>query len=1025
MLKFKEKQLKKFLVLIFFFLKVCAFSQNTPFFFTPNASCLGKYGQIPISYFNGLAEISIPITCFKAKGYELPISLTYYASGNRPQDHPSWVGLGWSLHAGGVINRKINGYKDELSKRENCYSNGQEPSVDLSYIGYAKHFQEVTQSNFETFSSLERTANVGFQIDTEPDEFLVNVDGISASFYIVGYNDVRIKSKSNVDFRVEVKLEYQESEYVLYENKYNKSLSLKGDLFTYIKEIIIIKNDGTKYFFGGDLNSIEFSFCPMPKYELISNYKVNKNEFRALGTANSWFLRRIQLPNGETVSFNYEKDGVPIVVQDTHTSTALENTFYDSKTDARYYDNLSYVYLQPLYLKSIKSETTKNELSFERSRTSDLAYNISQKPFEFLVGCFRYIDCDHNEFEFSKLMEQNYYMKLDRIIENNKVIKLRYENSPTERLKLLSVFFYDKSDNMLNSYKLQYNTTKLPPYNSKEIDHWGFYNNKCYNDISYDDLKDFRTADEFYMKSEVLEKIIYPSGGYSEFYYEPHSYSMNAQQFPFTLVNQKGIAGGLRIKKIVTSDGHECVKREFDYINSDGSSSGILSGFPFYSVSGSQLITKQYTKWFGLIEKEKMRSYPYVLSSENSINQFSSTNGNHVTYSRVVERVSDGTSIEYEYSNHNNFMDEYPIVEFTNIDNYLISNKFISKELERGLLLSSKYIDSKGNIVKQETYKYNSDPKRYNNYVKSIAQYLNTGMTLFRYSALKIYTFCPFLISKTTTEFFLGNKGTVVTDNSYRYNSNKLLIEESITNSNGAKSRREIKYICDYDFSSTRQLVHPLREMQRLNIISYPIEEKEFVNGKLVKADIKTYMSFLFPGYTVYKPDAHYILKGHNGTDNTVLLSLEDDQILYSISKLMTKKYEYSYYEDGNIKEQLDCEKNVKTTYLWGYNGLYPIAKVENAKFEDVQQILGSCLIPRLYSETSHAVLFSQLDKLHENGNSFFATTYTYEPFIGMKSKTDYRGVSFFYEYDSFERLRMIIDENGRFVKVFDYNYKK
>jgi hypothetical protein len=41
-------------------------------FLSPNAASLGTYGQVPVNYFNGLAQISIPLTTFKVNGYELP-----------------------------------------------------------------------------------------------------------------------------------------------------------------------------------------------------------------------------------------------------------------------------------------------------------------------------------------------------------------------------------------------------------------------------------------------------------------------------------------------------------------------------------------------------------------------------------------------------------------------------------------------------------------------------------------------------------------------------------------------------------------------------------------------------------------------------------------------------------------------------------------------------------------------------------------------------------------------------------------
>lgn len=78
----------------------------------PEAAQLGKYGNVPISLFTGTPTISIPI--FEIKGIEisLPVSLSYNASGFKPQEAATWVGSGWSLNAGGVIARSVIGLPD-------------------------------------------------------------------------------------------------------------------------------------------------------------------------------------------------------------------------------------------------------------------------------------------------------------------------------------------------------------------------------------------------------------------------------------------------------------------------------------------------------------------------------------------------------------------------------------------------------------------------------------------------------------------------------------------------------------------------------------------------------------------------------------------------------------------------------------------------------------------------------------------------------------------------------------------------
>ena len=76
---------------------------------SPNAASIQQYGDVPVTLFNGLPNISVPLMTVKDRELSLPVSLSYHASGINPDRHPGWVGLGWSLQAGGVITREIVG----------------------------------------------------------------------------------------------------------------------------------------------------------------------------------------------------------------------------------------------------------------------------------------------------------------------------------------------------------------------------------------------------------------------------------------------------------------------------------------------------------------------------------------------------------------------------------------------------------------------------------------------------------------------------------------------------------------------------------------------------------------------------------------------------------------------------------------------------------------------------------------------------------------------------------------------------
>jgi YD repeat-containing protein len=49
--------------------------------------------------------------------------------------------------------------------------------------------------------------------------------------------------------------------------------------------------------------------------------------------------------------------------------------------------------------------------------------------------------------------------------------------------------------------------------------------------------------------------------------------------------------------------------------------------------------------------------------------------------------------------------------------------------------------------------------------------------------------------------------------------------------------------------------------------------------------------------------------------------------------------------------------------------------------------------------------------------------TYTYDPLIGITSKTDQSNNTTFYFYDEFGRLKTIKDNDLNIIKDFDYQY--
>ena len=76
---------------------------------SPNASSLGKYGDIPMDLNSGRANVNIPLYSLNEGGIPLDISLNYDTGGVRVADIPGWIGQNWTLNAGGIITRTVKG----------------------------------------------------------------------------------------------------------------------------------------------------------------------------------------------------------------------------------------------------------------------------------------------------------------------------------------------------------------------------------------------------------------------------------------------------------------------------------------------------------------------------------------------------------------------------------------------------------------------------------------------------------------------------------------------------------------------------------------------------------------------------------------------------------------------------------------------------------------------------------------------------------------------------------------------------
>lgn len=880
-----------------------AWAQNeVPQVFSPNAAELGKYGKVPVSYFNGLPSITIPLTELKGKNYTLPVYLSYHAGGNKPDQHPGWVGLGWSLQAGGCITRIQHDDIDELSHDE-CLDLYGFWGPDAGYLS-----QVVTIPQAQIDSAYLADYSDYVWRDMAPDEFQVSFEGLSSSFYFVGENEVKIASESNLDYTVEVEIGSDLS-LPMYDDS-----RLRARQYPCITTIYVTTSDGVVYRFGGEEDAIEYY------YDLV--YPVNSYSAILKRTPTSWNITSITYPNGEEFLFEYVKDGTPIITTDRHyiehcqfdpgnpsnPSGYLINTYTQDT-------NIHHYLLSPSYLSRISALKTGEELIFSISETEELADTVDER-------LFRDYFCNRAGLYYSECVADNHYQQLDSIETPQGNVYFQYTNSTGERLKLLQV---NIGGDIGMTYWLQYNNLKLPEYHSRQTDMWGYYSQSTVKD----ETGVYFQVDSVSCQAEILQSIQYPTGGQTLFEYEPHDYNAIASQYPFILMPEDGIAGGLRIKKMTDITGDKQEERLFRYVDENGNSSGVSAVKPRFEAEGEVYIgqTSTQVNW-GAYLPQFMMDTPYYLFGERPLNQIPLTKGCHVSYSRVEECFPDSSKVVYCFTNHEDNPDEPFVQAVSSFLDYGLYNSFSSHALSRGLLSRKEtYAKNRTSPVKVEEYQYMKDST---DRVMAVINQSYCMGTLRRTAQIYYYTYFPGLSRKTEVFYPEGAGEPLVITTDYTYDFHRRLISTS----------RRVGNVTDSEiFTYTGNYTGvPYADMKQKNMISYPVEhlllrqEGTTSAERVVGAELTTWKK----QGTQFVPQAQYIASLGEGIP-LALGSSPGFHPLESTGQAPDASYgapalSFSKYDGfGNLTLSED-RSGLPVTYVWTEDGCHPAAIFTGAK---------------------------------------------------------------------------------------------
>ncbi len=229
---------------------------------SPEASNLGRFGEIPVNLSIGMANYSVPIYTIQEAELQLPIFLNYQHNGLVVDQIPGHLGMGWNLSAGGMITRQMRGRPDE---DPNGYIGDQMTgkNVVIPYIN--------AQLTFERQNQINRSASQNL-IDLEPDRFIASAGNMNVSFYFDENRNPVIKPYK--PYKIEL---------------------INND-FSFNQGIKITDDTGIQYYFK-------------EKETTKRGLPISLNEIAGSmnnGYTSGWKLSKIVLVNNREINFDYE-----------------------------------------------------------------------------------------------------------------------------------------------------------------------------------------------------------------------------------------------------------------------------------------------------------------------------------------------------------------------------------------------------------------------------------------------------------------------------------------------------------------------------------------------------------------------------------------------------------------------------------------------------------------------------------------------------------------------------------------------
>ncbi|KFC20079.1 hypothetical protein IO90_12825 [Chryseobacterium sp. FH1] len=1093
----------------------------------PTSNNLMKFEEVPVSYYTGIPDISIPLISIPTNNsnVSVSVSLKYHPLSAKPEDKASEVGLGWSLIAGGTITRAIKGgMTDELTA---VIPFSDKPKSILGV--YHSDVNKCITGNCQNYTGQQEKEFLYYGLsgkwDTEYDLYQYSFMGFNGRFYVIkdssGKLQVKKLDKNNLSIECNVDensnltlgtkplafkiIDDKGMKYIfnVLENTYNTTTTVNGDNLSFsfdaggvtafhLNKVLDPKNNILINYLYSEARRQDLpqqvqrtTKFPLnqqlhygPLNSTIMQYSLKSNTKSTTTHTDVRHLLEIEIVGKGNIIFDYAKGRYDTNYGSAQTQLYKLNSVSSGiKNGSNFILNekysLGYDYTQTNYkerqtsllnysgkmiLKTVvrKDRVNADVMSYE------LAYNQNSETLEIdpwgyykgLTGSGILTDVlDYmiiptgGKIKYN--FEENVYSYKPSIgVEGINLIEDQYEfidhesQIEFEEYNNKLLFFETDRHQTVNLESFVQNTPSFP---------WRLNVYKQRSDGAFNTLPDFsiesknsgsgpcqicppdNNPNENPGNNEPVSDVDYyakelPEGKYFASFVPKNTNSTNfpainyfkaytSSRIPKNEHFAKG--GGVRISSInyyKDTNSNAAMEKALSYdyrdINDASLSSGALAyPIPIYEYK------EEYTST-GTGADSHFFSGTYNNSTNYNILPVQKTQGGDVGYQYItVKEQKNNEDLGKTIYKFSSPIDEpgetffscntenlkLPIIPLPNFD------------YKRGLQLEEIVLGKTGDSIthKKNTYQfthisenvgYRFEDATYNNVDSDRSKYIsqqafdpnrsyNAALGVFYYVTEHLGT--SKLSSSVEKSFFYENgKKTMTTKKNYVYNNNDLPVYTK-TEFPDHNIMEEAK---SYSTEVTDQ------NLTGANMIGIPLVTETKNNGKVISKTETVYENLL-PKYV-----------------NS-----------YSLGSATSKEeIRFDFYDErGNLRQYTTKDGN-SVTVIWGYNQSQPIAKIDGAKYSDVQSHLGNIVAlsdADFYAGTNNdeSALTIALDDFRNKSilSAYQITTYTHDPLVGVRTITPPSGITATYIYDDANRLDKIVDSNGNILKEYKYSYRQ